>query len=278
MSFDGISLKRFLCGTDHAPVTAEEERKLMRQIRRGNVKARDRLIEANQRFVIRMALQMRNHGLPLGDLIQEGNLGLIEALERFDLRHKCRLISYASWWIRLYMQRAIDHKARPVNIPVNKVSTLKRIKNVEHTFYKAEGRLPTSEEISKEIGIPPDKVEFISGLSSSFYSIHAKDEEGRPMENYFPIHARAPLQRRIGLSELKERLFEVMNCLSPRERAVIQSRFGLDGPESEPASLRQAGKKLGLSAEGVRQIQEQAMSKLRVPENLERLEGFLRAV
>ena len=278
MAFDGINLKQFLCGTNHAPLTAEEERKLIRQFRRGVKKARDRLIEGNQRFVLRMALQMRNQGLPLADLIQEGNLGLIEALERFDPKHNCRLISYASWWVRLYMQRAVDHKSRPVNIPINKVSTLKRIKNVEHTFLKTKGRLPTANEISKEIGIPAEKVEFISGLSSAFYSIHAEDDDGRPMENHFPISTRGPLHRRIGLSELKDRLLEAMDCLSPRERAVIQSRFGLDEPESEPASLRQAGRKLGLSAEGVRQIQEQALQKLRVPENLRRLEGFLMAV
>jgi RNA polymerase primary sigma factor len=277
MSFEGINLKRFLRDMNHTPLTAEEERKLIRRYRRGDKKARDRLIEANQRFVIRVALQIRNQGLPLADLIQEGNLGLIEALERFDPKRNCRLISYASWWIRLYMQRAVDQKSRPVNIPINKVGALKRIKNVEHTYLKLEGRRPTSQEISQRTGLSEDKVEYISTLSSVFYSIYAEDEEGRPMEHYLPVHTRGPLSRMIWLGELSERLCRVMECLSPRERAVIQSRFGLS-ELAEPASLRQAGRQLGLSAEGVRQIQEQALKKLRGADNLRLLEGFLMAV
>lgn len=277
MSFEGIDLKRFLRGINHTPLTAEEERKIVRRFRRGDKTARDRLIEANQRFVIRMALQIRDQGLPLADLIQEGNLGLIEALRRFDPKRNCRLISYACWWIRLYMQRAVDHKSRPVNIPINKVGALKRIKSVEHTFLKSEGRLPTSREVSQATGIPADKVEEISALSSVFYSIYAQDDEGQPMEYHLPVHIRGPLQRKIWLGELRDRLHRVMECLSPRERAVIQSRFGLV-ELTEPASLRQAGKQLGLSAEGVRQIQEQALKKLRGAENLSLLEGFLMAV
>lgn len=277
MSFEGINLKRFLCGVNHTPLTAEEERKLIRRFRRGSKAARERLIEANQRFIIRMAMQMRNQGLPLADLIQEGNLGLIEALGRFDPKRNCRLISYASWWIRLYMQRAVDHKSRPVNIPINKVGALKRIRNVEHTYLKSEGRLPTSQEVSKAIGIAVDKVEYISGLSSTFYSIYEKDDKDQPVEHHLPVHTKSPLQRKIWLGELSDRLHRVMQCLSPRERAVIQSRFGLSGL-AEPSSLRQAGKQLGLSAEGVRQIQEQALKKLRGADNLRLLEGFTTVV
>jgi len=277
MSFEGINLKRFLCGVNHTPLEADEERKLIRRFRRGSKSARDRLIEANQRFIIRMALQMRNQGLPVADLIQEGNLGLIEALDRFDPGRNCRLISYASWWIRLYMQRAIDHKVRPVTIPINKVGALKRIKNVQHTYLKCEGRLPTPQEVSRRTGIPADKVEYISGLSSVFYSIYDDDEEGRPVEHHLPVHTKVPLHSKIWLGELSDRLHRAMQCLSPRERAVIQSRFGL-GELAGPSSLRQAGKQLGLSAEGVRQIQKQALQKLRGADNLRLLGGFLMAV
>ncbi|MFH1737402.1 MAG: RNA polymerase sigma factor RpoD/SigA [bacterium] len=276
MSFEGINLKRFLRGANDVPLSPEEERKMIRRFRRGDKTARDRIIESNQRFVIRMALKMRGQGLPLADLIQEGNLGLIEALERFDPGRNCRLISYASWWIRLYMQRGIEHKSRVVNIPVNKLCSLKRIKNIQHTYLKTEGRQPTLEEISKHTGIPVDKIESISGLSSSFYSIYANDDEGRPLEQSLPVHTRGRIHHRIWLGELRDRLQRVLDCLSPRERAVIQSRFGLTGI-AEPASLRQVGKQLGLSAEGVRQIQKQAMEKLRGAENLHVLEGLLMA-
>ncbi|HOE09878.1 MAG TPA: RNA polymerase sigma factor RpoD/SigA [bacterium] len=274
MSFEGINFKRLLHGANDTPLTVEEERKLIRRYRRGSKKARDRLIESNQRFIIRLALRMRGQGLPLVDLIQEGNLGLIEALERFDPGRNCRLISYASWWIRLYMQRGIEYKSRPVNIPVNKISLLKKIKSFEHTFSKSNGRLPTLEEISAEIGIPENKAESILALSGTFLSIDCADEEGTSLEDLLHFHIKGAIHRKVWLEELRDRIFRVLECLTPKERAVILHRFGLSGLV-EPTSLRQVGLRLGLSAEGVRQIQQQALQKLRTADDIYLLEGFL---
>ncbi len=142
MSFEGISFKKFLRGINHEPLSPDEERELIRRCKEGDKDARIRLIEGNQRFVIRMAMGMRDQGLPISDLIQEGNLGLMEALERFDPGRECRLISYGSWWIRLYMQRAVEQESRTVTIPINKSSLLKKMRNLEFTFGEQVGRDP----------------------------------------------------------------------------------------------------------------------------------------
>lgn len=264
MAFDGISIKKLLKGIDHKPLSSSEECELLAKAAKGDAQARGRLVETNQRFVIRMAISFRNQGLSLADLIQEGNLGLIEAIDRYDPSKMCRLISYAAWWIRLYMQRAIEQKSRTVTIPINKVGTLKKIKNFEYGFIKMNGRKPTYKEIGKAIGMETDKVEYIYNLGTSTISIHVEDDEGQTIEDRLEVDEAEPMRENVWLNELTRCVMKALNLLTPREQDVLRCRFGLD--TGNPASLRQAGRRLGLSAEGVRQIQAQALKKLKDPE------------
>lgn len=273
MSYDGISIKKFLRGVKHVPLEPAEEQRLLGLVAQGNASARDLLVEANQRFVVRMAITFRNQGLSIGDLIQEGNLGLIEAIDRYDPSKECRLISYAAWWIRLYMQRAIEQKSRTVTIPINKVSTLKKIKNFEYGYIKSHGKKPSYNEIASAIGMDEDKVEFVYHLGTSTVSIHAEDEEGQSMEDRLQRDDSELLVNDLWLEELTAQVAKALSRLSPREQDVLRCRFGLSGGD-EQSSLRQAGRKLGLSAEGVRQIQAQALAKLRDPEFNSGLNAF----
>jgi len=276
MSFEGISIKKLLKGIDHKPLAPSEEKTLLARSIKGNKLSRDRLVEANQRFVIRMAISYRNQGLTLSDLIQEGNLGLIEAIDRFDPEKKCRLISYAAWWIRLYMQRAIEQKSRTVTIPINKVGTLKKIKNFEYGFVKSKGRKPSYQEIAEALDMDESKVEYIYNLGTSTISIYVEDEDGQTIEDKLEVNEAEPLRDRVWLSELTSRILKALNLLTSKEQDVLRCRFGLD--TGDPASLRQAGRKLGLSAEGVRQIQAQALKKLKDPEFETGLHIFAQAI
>lgn len=262
MSFEGISFKKVLQGTNHEPIAPHDERELILRCKNGDRAARDRLVEGNQRFVIRMAISMRDQGLPVADLIQEGNLGLIEAIERFDPARGCRLISYGSWWIRLYMQRAIEQKSRTVTIPINKIAMLKKIRNFEFTFSKLNGRSPYLDETAMELGVTPEKIEDVLNSTTGCHSIHAMDDNGQTLEQKMTVLEKGTLQKTIWLNELRGRVKRAMAALTDREQAVLSHRFGLEG-NSDPLSLRQVGRRLGLSAEGVRQIQEQALLKLR---------------
>ncbi len=276
MSYERISIKRHLKGIDHKPLKPEEEFKLLKKVKKGNASARVRLVEANQRFVVRLALSFRNQGIPIADLIQEGNLGLIEAIDRYDLEKKCRLISYAAWWIRLYMQRAIEQKSRTVTIPINKVSILKKIKNFEYGFIKMKGRNPTYKEIADGIGMEEEKVEYVYHLGTTTLSIHVEDDDGQSMEDRLEVDVAEPLRRRLWLNELEATVSKTFMQLTQKEQDVLRCRFGLS-EEADPVSLRQAGRLLGLSAEGVRQIQAQALSKLRDPEYGSLLNAFVHA-
>lgn len=267
---DGAVIRKLLNHIDHKPLSREEEAKLLKRAKRGVKAARTRLVEANQRFVARVALAHKNNGVPLEDLIQEGNLGLIEAIDRFDLSKNCRLVSYAAWWIRLYIQRAIEQKSRTVNIPINKIAALKKIRDFEYGFLKQYGRAPGCAEIAAHTGFSEEKVAKIRRAGTTTLSIHCEDEEGQSMEDRLEVNPADELQGRILHDQMHRHLLDALEELSERERDVIRSRFGLGG-DGEPLSLRQAGKRLGLSPEGVRQIQAQAFKKLVDPEQCARL-------
>lgn len=263
--YESAEIKKLLKDVRHNPLKADEEQALLRKAHKNDRGSRDRLVEANQRFVIRMAFNFRNQGLSISDLIQEGNLGLMEAIDRYDFDKQCRLVSYAAWWIRLYMQRAIEQKSRTVTIPINKISSLKKIRNFEYTYIKKHGKKPTSDEIAADLGMDQDKVEMICNIGTSTLSFHVEDEDGQTIEDRLQYDERDTIGGRLWVYELNKRMKRALAQLSPREQDVLKCRFGLEGGD-DPVSLRQAGKKLGLSAEGVRQIQAQALRKLRDPE------------
>ncbi len=256
------------------PLTAEEERKLLRQFKNGDIVARRRLIESNIRFVVKLALNYRNQGMNLSDLIQEGTLGLIEGLEKFDLNQSCRLITYASWWIRLFIQRAIEQKSRQVNLPINKLDIIRKVKAYEQQFEMQHGRKPTSEETGREFGIAPHKVDELAEVYITFQNLQGEDEETPGLEKVLVDNRHPDAREDVWLLEAETRLSNAMQVLNSREREVLVHRYGLqDG--GKKLSLRKVGQKLGMSAEGVRRIEAQAMGKLRRPAVITKMSNLL---
>lgn len=271
MEYDTI--KRFIqsdCPTE--PLSAEEERKVIRLYKRtGDETARRRLIESNIRFVVKMAMRFKQQGLGLSDLVQEGILGLIDAVEKFDISKDCRLITYASWWIRLYMQRALEQKSRPVNLPINKLEMLRKVRAFEQVFITSNGRKPYADEIAKQLDVDIYKVEQIPDYAPSFQTLHARDEEHPGLERVLIDEDQPDQRESVWGREAETRLNEAMSLLTEREREVLTYRFNLNGC-GKKVSLRKVGNQLGLSAEGVRRIEEQAMDKLRRPRIRARME------
>lgn len=262
--------------TPTTPLTASEEQEMIQRFHQGDMDARRRLIESNLRFVIKVSLNYRNQGLSLADLIQEGNLGLIEALEKFDPSKNCRLITYASWWIRLYIQRAIEQKSRQISLPINKTEILRKIRICQDNFVKSNGRRPTSQEISERIGVDVKKIEEIDENSPTFQTLHACDDQHPGWESTLIDEQIEDPRETVWDKEAWFRLNAAMAVLSHREREVLSCRYNLF-TSGKKLSLRKVGQMLGLSAEGVRRIEEQAMSKLRRPKIRERMEALFAA-
>lgn len=259
---------------DDTPVSVQEERELIKQFQMGDKEARRKLIESNLRFVIKVALGYKGQGLALADLIQEGTLGLIEALGKFDPSKGVRLITYASWWIRLYIQRSIEQKARTVNLPINKLDLLRKMRSFEITFEQNYGRRPDDEEVALKLNVNESQIAALRNLSPSVTSIHSHDEENVGLDKILHDKDIEHPKEKIWQSEITERLSHALRILNRREREVLSWRFGL-GEEGETFSLRQVGQKMGLSPEGVRRIEEQALNKLRRPYVARQMEQLL---
>ncbi len=273
MNFTSVN-HQIYSDTPTEPLTASEERKMVKRFHQGDLFARQRLIETNLRFVIKVALNYINKGLPLADLIQEGNLGLIEALNKFDPEKNCRLITYASWWIRLYIQRAIEVKTRQIKLPINKSEMLRKIRSFEKTFFSEFGRMPTSDETAEKLNFDQRKVEELYDIAPTFLTLHASDEDHPGCEVTIIDESQEDPRERLWLEEAENRLQSALMILNPRERAVMTHRYSL-GSSEKKLSLRKVGERMGLSAEGVRRIEEQAMNKLRCPAIKEKIEMLL---
>jgi RNA polymerase primary sigma factor len=259
------------------PLTIVEEKEMIRRYQKnGDSEARQRLIESNIRFVVKMSLNYRNKGLALSDLIQEGNLGLIEALERFDPGKECRLITYASWWIRLRLQRSLEQKAFQVNMPINKLDVYRKIRAFEKSFEVQKGRRPYSCEIAQEFEIEEKKVIELLNAEISFQTLHAMSEEHPGLETILVDENNIDPRDQIWEEEAKEKLDTAFQVLSQRERDVLQHRYTVS-KTGKKMSLRKVGQLLGLSAEGVRRIEEQAMGKLRRPCIMAKMEALFAA-
>ncbi len=258
------------------PLTVSEEKEMIRRFKLGEQKARDRLIESNLRFVVKLALSNRNQGVALPDLIQEGTLGLIEALEKFDESKECRLITYASWWIRLYMQRALEQKNWQVNLPINKMELLRKIRGFSKAYELTHGHEPTVEEIAEELKMDADKIRDLNDHTPTFHSIHTQDEESPGLEKILVDDNQTDVRDSMWRKEAINRLNQAMNVLSSKERQVLAYRYKLN-KKGRKLSLRKVGQQLGLSAEGVRRIEAQAMSKLRRPHVLANMANLFAA-
>ncbi len=253
-----------------------EEHELSARSKAGDAKAKELLIRSNLRFVVKIAKKYRNQGLSLSDLIQEGNLGLIESIDKFDETLGYRITTYCGWWIRLAIQRAIEQKGRPVKVPINKSDMLRKIKSYSGLYLRCHGREPQAAEIAKDLKLPLKKVTDALKAETLFLSLDCSMQEDLPpLSATLPDTRIEPPDRKMLKEQAAQRLDWAMEILNPREKKVLQWRFGLNGKGQEPASLRKIGAWLGLSAEGVRRIEEQALVKLRRPVILRRMEELV---
>lgn len=243
-------------------ISTDEEVELAQRIRRGDRKALERLTKANLRFVVSVAKQYQNQGLTLPDLINEGNLGLIKAAEKFDETRGFKFISYAVWWIRQSILQAIAEQSRIVRLPLNQVGSVNKINRMLSKFEQENERRPSAEEISEQTDIPEDKVDEALLATSRHVSVDAPFVEGEDNSLLdVMVNDDAPqADRELVKESLRSEIASVLQVLNERERNVVKAFYGIDGPE---LTLEEIGNKYGLTRERVRQIKEKAIRRLR---------------
>ena len=243
-------------------ISAEEEVELAQLIRKGDQKALERLTRANLRFVVSVAKQYQNQGLSLPDLINEGNLGLLKAAERFDETRGFKFISYAVWWIRQSILQAISEQSRIVRLPLNQVGSVNKINREINRFEQVNERRPSLEEIAEKIDLPEDKIDEAMNINGHHISMDAPfvDGEDNSLLDIMP-NSDAPMADMTLVAEsLKAEIQNALSVLNERERNVIEASYGINSPE---LTLEEIGEKFGLTRERVRQIKEKAIRKLR---------------
>jgi RNA polymerase primary sigma factor len=234
---------------------------------------RQELAEANLRLVISIAKHFRGRGLPFGDLIQEGNSGLMKAVDRYDPRLGFKFGTYATWWIRERIQHALADMGRPVRLPVNRVQTLAEIERLREALKVRGGREPTLEEIAGGLKMRPEDVRWLLSVGRTPVSLDEPQLANGEGDLHGLLGQPGGAEEALDQDLLKERLGEVLRSLAPRDREVIESRFGLR--DGQPSSLEEVARQFGVSKERIRQIETRAMSKLREPERRKRLAEFV---
>ena len=277
---DGISIedpvRMYLKEIGKVPLlSAEEEIELAKRMENGDQEAKKRLAEANLRLVVSIAKKYVGRGMPFLDLIQEGNLGLIKAVEKFDYRKGYKFSTYATWWIRQAITRAIADQARTIRIPVHMVETINKLIRVSRQLLQELGREPTPEEISEEMGMPVDRVREILKISQEPVSLETPigEEEDSHLGDFIqddnvPVPAEAA-----SFTLLREQLVEVLGTLTEREQKVLRLRFGLD--DGRARTLEEVGKEFNVTRERIRQIEAKALRKLRHPSRSRKLKDYL---
>ena len=269
-------VKMYLKDIGRVPLlTAEEEVELAKRMQENDQAAKKRLCEANLRLVVSIAKRYVGRGMLFLDLIQEGNMGLMKAVEKFDYQKGFKFSTYATWWIRQSITRAIADQARTIRIPVHMVETINKLTRVQRVLLQELGREPTPAEIAERMGVTEERVREIQKIAQDPVSLETPigEEEDSHLGDFIEDEKTATPSDSVASTMLKEQLLGVLDTLTPREEKVIRLRYGID--DGKPRTLEEVGREFNVTRERIRQIEAKALRKLRHPSRSKKLKDFL---